>query len=104
MIVSNDEKTSKCKKVFEKNGVKYYIDDEGYTKTLSNNRIVRTKEFHERASKPWTFDELVYLCQQRKIGTSYRAIGFGLSRTEGSCCQRYSVLKKSGEVEIYNKK
>ena len=63
-----------------------------------SGRMLYNKEIHTRQGKPWTMDELVYLCKySEKDGLE--TISFALERTPQSCSQKLVDLRKQGRFE-----
>ncbi|MGF7049128.1 hypothetical protein J2T13_003636 [Paenibacillus sp. DS2015] len=57
-------------------------------------------DFHFNHGKPFTMDDLEYLCTFYEID-DIRTLAFALGKTEHVCRTKYAILKKAGLVEYY---
>lgn len=58
-------------------------------------------EFHFNHGKPFSKDDLEYLCVFYEID-NIRTLAFALGKTEHVCRVKYMALKKAGRVEYYH--
>ncbi len=65
-------------------------------------RLKYSQEMCERHYKPFTTNELVYLCQYYG-NISSRELAMALGRTQKAILNKISKMKKSGEYEFYKK-
>lgn len=73
---------------------------EGLKYTSSNYRMCYHPDFHENHGKPWTINELQYLCSSWD-GMKKADIALALGRTHGTVLSKAHQLKKSGEFEKF---
>jgi hypothetical protein len=73
---------------------------DGIEYTASNYRMRYNPEFHENHGKPWTVQELVYLCSSYD-GMKKADIAAALGRTHGTVLSKAYELKKSGRYEYF---
>lgn len=78
---------------------KTYVED-GITYTASNHRMRYNPEFHENHGKPFTVQELIYMCSMW-ASTKKADIAAALGRTHGTVLSKAYDLRKSGEFEYY---
>lgn len=57
-------------------------------------------EFHPNHGKPFTDDDLEYLCMFYEVDNK-RSIAFALGKTEHVCRAKYSYLNKKGMIDYY---
>jgi DNA-binding MarR family transcriptional regulator len=69
----------------------------------SMGRILYHPEFHPNHRKPFTAEELEYLCRFYEVDDS-RTMAFALGRTESTVLAKVSELKKRGLYEYYKKR
>lgn len=66
----------------------------------AQGRMIYNPEFHGNNSKPFTEDELEYICKFHELDGA-KSIGFALERTEYRIKSKIESLKKSGLYEYY---
>lgn len=66
----------------------------------SSGRMKYNPEYHFNQGKPYTLSELVYICQQYRMGNR-KTLSMAVGRTEGTLAALIYKLKKSGEFEYY---
>ncbi|MEJ8546601.1 DNA-entry nuclease [Brevibacillus borstelensis] len=69
----------------------------------SMGRIQYHPDFHFSHRKPFTEEELEYLCRFYEVDDS-RTISFALGRTESTIMSKVSDLKKQGLFEYYKQR
>ncbi len=74
-----------------KDGVEYYI---------SSGRMVYNPEFHENHKKPWSVQDLIFLCSSYDA-MKKRDIGLALGRTEMTIFEKAKSLRKDGQFEYF---
>jgi hypothetical protein len=57
-------------------------------------------EFHQNHGKPFSEEDLEYLCKYFEIDP-VRTIAFALGRTEHTCASKVTYLKKRGLYDYY---
>lgn len=57
-------------------------------------------EFHPNHGKPFSQDDLIYMCKFYEIDGP-RKISFALGKTEHTVMSRISALRKNGKFEYY---
>lgn len=77
------------------------ISEDGLTYD-SMGRIQYHPDFHFSHRKPFTEEELEYLCRFYEVDDS-RTMAFALGRTEATVVAKVSELKKRGLFEYYKK-
>lgn len=73
---------------------------EGIEYTASNHRIRYNPDFHENHGRPWSDDDLAYLCASWDVMLK-EDIAMALGRTHGTVLTKAHELKKSGKFEEY---
>lgn len=68
--------------------------------TYTHGKMDYHPDFHPNNGKPFTQDELEYLCVYYGVDP-LRTLGFALGRTEKSCHQKYRVLRNAGLIDHY---
>lgn len=63
-------------------------------------RMKYNPSYHENHGKPFTIEELEYMCKYYEID-GFRSMGFALGRTEHTIASKVSDLRKSGMFEFY---
>lgn len=58
--------------------------------------------FHDKQGKPFTREELVYLCKFHGVDT-IQSLAFSLGRTEATIKEKVKRLKKEGLYEHYER-
>ncbi len=79
------------------------FEKDGYFYTKSNRRLRYTPELHENHNRPWSLNDLIYLCgmwDSAKRGER-KAIALGLGRTYGTVTYKVWVCKRDGSYEHY---
>lgn len=76
------------------------IDGLEYTK--SNHRLRYNPEFHENHGKPFTKDDLIYMCSMWD-GMKKAAIAMALGKTVNAVFNKKYYLKKIGLFDYYKK-
>lgn len=66
----------------------------------ASGRLKYHPELHENHGKPWTADELEYLCKFHHT-CELNDIGFALGRPATSCATKIDYLKKTNKYEFY---
>jgi hypothetical protein len=66
----------------------------------NQGRMLYHPKFHTRHGKPFTKDDLIYLCKYWEID-DHRSLAFGLGKTEGTIASKVGDLKKNGKYEEY---
>ncbi|MED1950477.1 DNA-entry nuclease [Brevibacillus centrosporus] len=69
----------------------------------SMGRIQYHPEFHFSHRKPFTQEELEYLCRFYEVDDS-RTMAFALGRTESTIMSKVSELKKQGQFDHYKQR
>ena len=69
-----------------------------YSKT--NRRMKYNPEYHDRNYKPWTKEELSYLCKMYD-GTRKQDIALALGRTHSTVLNKAYNLRLNGMFEYY---
>lgn len=75
---------------------------EGLKYTASNRRLRYTPELHENHGKPWTVQELIYLCSSWD-GMKKADIAAALGRTHSTVLTTANQLRKEGKFDYYKK-
>lgn len=78
---------------YSKDGVEY---------TASNHRMKYDPEYHENHGKPWTIEELIFLCSSWN-GMKKADIALALGRTHGTVLSKAYYLKKNRQFDYYKK-
>jgi hypothetical protein len=78
-----------------------YIED-GLEYSVSNHRMKYNPEYHENHGKPFTTQELIYMCSMWS-GTKKSNIALALGRTHGTVLSKVYLLKKNGQFEHFRK-
>lgn len=81
-------------KTFFKEGVEYYA---------SSGRMVYNPEFHENHKKPWSVQDLIFLCSSYD-GMKKRDIALALGRTEMTVFEKAKQLRAEGQFEFFKAK
>lgn len=68
--------------------------------TASNKRLRYNPEFHENHGKPFTVNELIYLCSSYD-SMKKADIAMALGRTHSTILSKAHELRKSGQFEHY---
>ncbi|MBY6877925.1 hypothetical protein EXM98_04165 [Clostridium botulinum] len=76
------------------------IDGLEYTK--SNHRLRYNPEFHENHGKPFTKDDLIYMCSMWD-SMQKADIAMALGRTHGTILSKKYYLKKIGLFDYYKR-
>lgn len=76
------------------------VKKDGLEYTASNNRMRYNPEFHENHGKPWSTDDLIYLCSMWE-STHKATIAAALGRTHGTVLTKGHELRKGGQFERY---
>lgn len=63
-------------------------------------RMIAHPVYHPRTGKPWTLEEMIYLCKFHEYD-GMKDISFGIGRAEKACQQKLVYLRKSGEYWKY---
>lgn len=82
-------------------GQMYVRDGIEYTK--SNYRMRYNPEYHENHGKPFTTNELVYLCSMWD-SMKKQDIALAMGRTHGAVLTMAHTVRKSGQFESYKKR
>lgn len=78
----------------------YTVD--GIEYTASNHRMRYNPEFHENYGKPFTKDDLIYMCSMWD-SMKKADIAMALGKTVGTVLTKKYYLKKIGLFEYYKK-
>lgn len=78
------------------------VDNEDGFKYDSQGRITYHPDFHFSHRKPFTTEELEYLCKFYEVDDR-RTIAFALGKTETVIGSKVASLKKSGLFDYYKK-
>ncbi|AAU85065.1 hypothetical protein BCBBV1cgp18 [Bacillus phage BCASJ1c] len=68
----------------------------------NKHRMPYNPEYHENHRKPWTINDLIYMCSSWD-GMRKADIAAALGRTHGTVLSKAAKLKASGEFEHYKK-
>jgi hypothetical protein len=68
----------------------------------SSGRMKYNPLYHFNHGKPFSEDDLEYLCKYHDIDGP-RKVGLAIGRTECTCISRLDYLKKRGKYEHYRK-
>lgn len=71
--------------------------------TIEYDKLGRMKYhplYHPNSGKPWTQEELIYLCKFWEYDSN-RDMSFALGRNETSCASKVTHLKKNGAYWRY---
>jgi hypothetical protein len=75
---------------------------EGLEYTASNHRMRYHPDFHENHGKPFSKEDLIYLCSAYE-GTRKADIAFALGRTQSTIMTKAHSLRKTGRFAYYKK-
>ena len=78
-------------KTYFKDGVEYYA---------SSGRMVYNPEFHENHKKPWSVQDLIFLCSSYE-GMKKRDISLALGRTEMTGFEKAKQLRAEGQFDFF---
>lgn len=78
-------------KRYVKNSIEY---------SASNHRMCYNPEFHENHGKPFTVNDLIFLCSSWDA-MKKADIAMALGRTHGTVLSKAYYLRKSGQFEYY---
>ncbi|WP_176542109.1 DNA-entry nuclease [Bacillus wiedmannii] len=76
------------------------MGDEKHIEYDNSGRMMYNENFHTNHGKPFTEEELEYLCKYYEVDDS-QTISLALGRTENTIRFKISVLKKQGKYEYY---
>lgn len=76
---------------YEKDGIRY---------SASNHRMCYNPEFHENHNKPFTTNDLIYLCSNYET-MDKATIALALGRTHSTILSKAYQLRKAGQFEYY---
>ncbi|WP_017379758.1 hypothetical protein [Paenisporosarcina sp. TG-14] len=65
-------------------------------------RMLYHPKFHKRHGKPFTLEELIYLCKYWEVDDR-QSLSFALGKTEGTIASKIHDMKKNGKFEVYKK-
>lgn len=67
-------------------------------------RLLYNPEYHFNQGKPWTKEELTYLCSMhRNMHGGMKSLSLAIGRTETTCATKIGYLQKQGRYEYYKK-
>lgn len=75
---------------------------DGLEYTASNHRLRYNPEFHENQGKPFTKDDLVYMCSMWD-SMKKADIAMALGKTHGAVLSKAYSLRKNGLFNYYKK-
>lgn len=75
---------------------------DGLEYTASNNRMRYNPEFHENHGKPYTRDDLVYMCAMWG-SIPIADIAMAIGKTHGSVASKVYTLKRQGRFDHFKK-
>ena len=78
---------------------KTYVVD-GIEYAASNRRMRYSPKFHGKHYRPYTVEELAYMCSMRE-SMKVKDIAMALERTPGSITSQIYLLKKNNDFEKY---
>lgn len=79
---------------YYKDGVEFYV---------SSERMVFNPEYHENHKKPWSVQDLIFLCSSYD-GMKKRDIALALGRTEMTIFEKARALRAEGKFEYFKSK
>lgn len=80
-------------------GAKTYVRD-GIEYTASNHRMKYHPEYHENHGKPYTLDDLIYMCSMWD-SMKKAEIALALGKTHSSVLNKVHDLRKQGMFKYY---
>lgn len=66
----------------------------------SAGRMKYHPEYHHNHGKPYTIQELAYICSMYESATR-RQVSMAVGRTEGTVAQLVQILRKRNQFEFY---
>lgn len=75
---------------------------DGLEYTKSNHRLRYNPEFHENHGKPFTKDDLIYMCSMWD-SMKKADIAMALGKTHGTVLSKVYTLRKNGLFDYYKK-
>lgn len=78
-----------------------FVQD-GLEYTASNRRMRYNPEFHENHRKPFTKEDLIYMCSMWD-SMKKADIAMALGKTHGTVLSKAHLLRKNGRFEYYKK-
>lgn len=79
------------------------MDDFGMREEIQydpQGRMLYHPDFHEKSGKPFTEEELEYLCKFYETD-GRQMMSFALGRTEAAIGEKFNKLKKQGRFDYY---
>lgn len=80
------------------------MPDYGKIKKDKHGRLLYDKKVHTARYKPWTTDELAYVCANYGVRGAVKLLSLNLGRTSASIHACVKRLKREGRFEYYASK
>lgn len=87
--------------VTESRALTYYKD--GIEFYVSSGRMVYNPEYHDNHKKPWSVQDLIFLCSSYD-GMKKRDIALALGRTEMTVFEKAKQLRAEGQFDFFKAK
>ena len=66
----------------------------------TNKRMLYNSEYHENHKRPWTQEDLVYLCKMYEVMDKH-SLSLALGRTHSTLLTKVYMLRKKGLFDHY---